>query len=265
MRLELLRQLRRRRTWACLALVVGLPVVVVVAVWLSGPPAPGSQAELVDVSGRGGLDAAFFCLQVSSGFMLVVVTALVAGDAVASEAQWGSLRYLLVRPVARWRLLRVKLAVAALLAAVATLLVPLVGVVAGTLAFGWHRLVTPLGGDFGTADGTRRLALATLYVVAQYGVVLALAFLFSTATDAPLAAVGGATVLVVVSQVLDLVRALGSVRVVLPTHYWFSWFDLLRSPVPTGDMARGLVSAIPWTVVPLAIAFWHFRRKDVLS
>lgn len=263
--LELLRQLKRRRTLVAYALCVALPVVIVVSIKLSGGPGGDHAADLVDVSSRSGLDAAFFVLQVTSGFLMVVVMSLFAGDAIASEASWGSLRYLLVRPIPRLRLLRVKLAVAALLGCSAVVLIPLVGLVAGTLAFGWKPLATPLGGSFSTGDGLLRLLAADLYVLATLLVVLALAFLFSTLTDAPLAAVGGATITIVVSEILDAVRALGVVRDYLPTHYWFSWFDLLKTPVPTDQMARGLLSAIPWTVGPLALAFWHFRRKDVLS
>ncbi|MDQ1689275.1 MAG: type transport system permease protein [Frankiaceae bacterium] len=263
--LELLRQLRRRRTYVTFALVVGLPILIVTSIAVGGGPGDGRQGDLVDVASRSGINAAFFCLQAASGFLLVVVVAMFAGDAVASEASWGSLRYLLVRPIPRWRLLRVKLAVAALLSVTAVLLIPVVGLAAGTVAFGWRPASTPLGGAFSVGTGLERLAAADAYIAVSLAVVLALAFLFSTMTDAPLAAVGGAVVATVVSQILDLVSSLGRVRLFLPTHYWFSWLDLLSTPVPTGAMARGLVSAVPWTVLPLAVAFWHFRRKDVLS
>ena len=265
MLIELRRQLKRRRTLITFLLVTGLPILIVTSIALSGGPGGDQRADLVDVASRSGINAAFFCLQASSGFLLVVVVALFAGDAVASEASWGSLRYLLVRPIPRLRLLRVKLTVATLLSVAATLLVPLVGLIAGAIAFGWKPAVTPLGGAFSIGSGLARLAGADLYILSSLAVVLALAFLFSTLTDAPLAAVGSAVVATVVSQILDLVSSLGRVRVVLPTHYWFSWLDLLQTPVPTDTMSKGLISALPWTIGPLLLAFWHFRRKDVLS
>ena len=67
------------------------------------------------------------------------------------------------------------------------------------------------------------------------------------------------------AQVLDQVTALGVVRDALPTHYWFSWTGLLQTPPDTSTVSVGLLTAIPWTVVPLLLAFWNFRRKDILS
>jgi len=96
-------------------------------------------------------------------------------------------------------------------------------------------------------------------------VVIALAFWFSTLTDAPLSAVGGAVVLVVVSEILDQVSALGAVRNVLPTHYWLTWLDLLVDPINARPMTTGLLQMLPWVAVPLLLAFRHFSRKDVLS
>jgi ABC-2 type transport system permease protein len=84
-------------------------------------------------------------------------------------------------------------------------------------------------------------------------------------TDQPLTAVGGAAVLVVVSEILDQVSALGSVRQYLPTHYWLAWLDLLVDPVDATHMTRGLLEMLPWVAVPLGLAFWNFRRKDILS
>ena len=96
-------------------------------------------------------------------------------------------------------------------------------------------------------------------------VVVGLAFLFSTMTDSPLTAVGGAVVLVVVSEILDQVSALGSIRTGLPTHFWIAWLDLLIDPVDASNMAKGLLQMVPWVLVPLALAFWNFSRKDILS
>src|SRR3979490_1029719 len=75
-----------------------------------------------------------------SRFLLVVVVAIFAGDAVAGEATWGSLRYSLVRPIGRARLLAVKVTMALVFVVIATALIVLTGLIAGGLAFGWHRI-----------------------------------------------------------------------------------------------------------------------------
>jgi ABC-2 type transport system permease protein len=263
---EIRRQAKRRRTLYAFLALVAIPTVVLIALLTNGGPGDrGGPPELVDVASSSGLNFALFMLLATSQFLLVVVVSLFAGDAVASEGQWGSLRYLLTRPIPRFRLLRTKLVVAALYAGAAVLLVPLVSLAMGTVAFGWSSVQTPLAGALGVNTGLSRLALGTGYVVACMAVVVALSFLFSTMTDAPLTAVGGAVVLVVVSEILDQVAALGSVRQGLPTHYWLAWLDLLVDPVDASNMTKGLLEMVPWVVVPLLLAFWNFRRKDVLS
>ena len=263
---EIRRQAKRRRTLYSFLALVAIPSIVMTALLVNGGPTDrGGPPELVDVASAGALNFALFMLLATSQFLLVVVVSLFAGDAVASEGQWGSLRYLLTRPIPRARLLRTKLVVASLYAGAAVLLVPLASVAMGTLAFGWTAVQTPLAGALGVNTGLSRLALGTGYVVATMAVVVALAFLFSTMTDAPLSAVGGAVVFVVVSEILDQVSALGSLRDGLPTHYWLAWLDLLVDPVDASTMTTGLLQMVPWVVVPLALAFWNFSRKDILS
>ena len=265
-KVEVLRQAKRRRTIYAFLALLAIPLIVMTALLVNGGPQDrGGQPQLVDVASASGLNFALFVLLATSQFLLVVVVSLFAGDAVASEGQWGSLRYLLTRPIPRARLLRTKLVVAALYAAVAVVLVPVASLAMGAIAFGWSAVQTPLAGALGINTGLSRLALGTGYVVATMAVVVALAFLFSTMTDAPLTAVGGAVVLVVVSEILDQVSALGTIRNGLPTHYWLSWLDLLVDPVNASHMTTGLLAMVPWVVLPLALAFWNFSRKDVLS
>lgn len=263
---ELQRQAKRRRTLYAFLALLAIPAIVMTALLVNGGPDTGNgPPQLVDVASSSGLNFALFMLLATSQFLLVVVVALFAGDAVASEAQWGSLRYLLTRPIPRARLLRTKLVVAGLYAGAAVVLVPLASLAMGTMAFGWSAVQTPLAGALGVNTGLGRLALGSAYVVATMAVVTALAFWFSTLTDAPLSAVGGAVVLVVVSEILDQVSALGTIRNGLPTHYWLAWLDLLVDPVDASHMTTGLLQMLPWVVVPLLLAFRHFARKDVLS
>ena len=264
---EVRRQAKRRRTLYAFLALLAIPAIVVVALVVNGAPAANGPngPQLVDVASSSATNFALFMLLATSQFLLVVVVSLFAGDAVASEAQWGSLRYLLTRPIPRARLLRTKLVVAGAYSAAAVALVPLASLAMGAVAFGWSSVQTPLAGALGVNTGLARLALATAYVMATMAVVVALAFWFSTLTDSPLTAVGGAVVLIVVSEILDQVTALGSLRLGLPTHYWLAWLDLLRDPVDTSMMTTGLLEMLPWVAVPFALAFRHFDRKDVLS
>jgi ABC-2 type transport system permease protein len=111
------------------------------------PEGGGAFGSLVDLATSGGLNFALFCLAVSAGFLLVVVVALFCGDPVASEASWGSLRYLLAIPVPRVRLLAVKLVVALAYSLLALLILTATGLLVGTLRY-W---LAPLGSTVAAA------------------------------------------------------------------------------------------------------------------
>jgi ABC-2 type transport system permease protein len=162
----------------------------------------------------------------------VVVVALFCGDAVASEASWGSLRYLLAVPVPRARLLGIKLLVALLYSARGDAAAGGTALLAGTLRYGWNPLRAPVGGTLSPGDGWSGCSPCWATSPRRSLVVGALAFLLSVSTDAPLGAVGGAVLLYIVSNILDQITALGSIRAFLPTHYNEAWLGLLSDTHP---------------------------------
>ncbi len=264
-RVELVRQLRRRRTQVAFGLAALLPVLLWSAFELGDDGPPGGAPNLVDLAKGSGANFAVFALFVSASFLLVVVVALFFGDTVASEASWSSLRYLLAAPVPRARLLRQKAIVAGLLSAVAILLLPAVSLLVGTLAYGANNLVSPTGESLPYTGGATAVALGALYVVVHLSWVAGLATLLSVSTDAPLGAVGGAVMTSIVSQILDQITALGDLRNYLPTHYGNAWAGLLAEQVDWGDMTRGAFSAVAYASVFFALAVWRFGRKDITS
>ncbi|GAA4963544.1 ABC transporter permease [Yinghuangia aomiensis] len=264
-RVEALRQLRRRRTLVMLGLLAALPWILVVAFKVGGSPSRDNVPTLVDVATRSGLNLTAFALFVSTGFLLVVAVALFCGDTVASEASWSSLRYLLAAPVPRARLLRVKLAVSLAYSAFALVLLPAMALLAGTIAFGWGPLEIPIGGTLGAGDAMERMLIVVVYGIVSQLVVAAVAFWLSTVTDAPLGAVGGAVGLVVVSNIVDAVTALGSWRDVLPTHWQFAWVDALQADLEWEGMVKGSAISVAYACVFIALAFRHFERKDIVS
>jgi ABC-2 type transport system permease protein len=264
---ELRRQFKRRRTLGVLVLMVALPLILIAALQLGGTEEAeqNSRINLVDVATAGGLNFTLFVLFATTGFFLVVVFALFFGDTVASEAQWGSLRYTLATPVPRMRLLRQKWYAALLLSVGALLVLTAVAVLAGGAAFGFEAIRTPVGVTLDQGDGLLRLAGIVGYLAVHLLVVGALAFWFSTITDAPLAAVGGAVFTTIVFAILDQVEQLGSIRDYFPTAFDFAWTDLLQTPVDSSDLFRGVVQSLVYTAVFTALGFRHFARRDVTS
>jgi ABC-type transport system involved in multi-copper enzyme maturation permease subunit len=264
---EAVRQLRRRRTMIAFLILLVLPWILIGAFEISGPPAPGSGAPgLVDMATEGGLNFAMFSVFVSAGFLLVVAVALFCGDTIATEASWASLRYLLAAPVPRARLLRQKLIVALGYSTVAVLSLPLMALIAGTIVFGWHPLrLPPAGVELAAGAALGRLAIVLGYVLITELVVAALAFLFSVSTDSPLGAVGGAVGLMIVSNILDAVTALGPWREILPSHWQFAWLEAVAPQVTWGGMIEGASVSACYALILFALAFRRFRGKDIVS
>ncbi len=264
---EVRRQLGRRRTLGVFAFMALLPLLLILAFAIGNPADLGrnNTINLVDVATSGALNFMLFIFFVTTGFFLVIVFALFFGDTVASEAGWGSLRYLLAIPVPRGRLLMRKLLVALFLSLSALALLMAVSLIAGWICYGWHSVGTPVGIELSPGAASWRIVLIAAYIAVNMLMVGALAFYLSVRTDAPLAAVGGTVFIVIVSSILGQVDALGDLRNWLPTQYNFAWVGMLGVPPDTSQMIRGVSFALAYAAILLALAFRHFHKKDVTS
>lgn len=271
-RVELYRQLKRKRTAFAYGFVLSLPILVAIAVKFGpsgnsgGPTRLGSgTTDLIGLATLGAANFTTTMLYFSTPFLLVTVVALFNGDTVASEASWSTLRYLLASPVPRTRLLLQKIKVSLTLSLIAVLLVPLSAWIVGTIAFGLKPLQTPLGATFDNETALSRIAIMTGYLAISLLFVAGLAFYLSVRTDAPLGAVGVAVGISILLNILDAITALGVVREWLPVHYAFSWFDALSITIDWSQMIRGASYCAMTGILFYALAIMKFAKKDVTS
>lgn len=257
------RQATRPRTRWILLILAALPLVVVAAFALGDQRGGGPGFD--DVATTGAANFTVFMLFVTAELLLLIVGCLFVGDTVASEAGWGSLRYLLTAPVPRARLLTAKL-----LVGLGWTTLALVGFLAwvllvGGMAYGWDGLLVPAGGVIGWGSFGWRLVVAAAFILVAQLPFVAIAFWLGVRTDAPLAAVGAGVMSAIISSILDSIDAIGEWRVLLPNHNARAWIGLFGQEVPWGELLHGVLWALLWASVVLALAWRHFERKDVLS
>jgi ABC-2 type transport system permease protein len=264
---ELRKLLRRPRTWLTVALLAALPTLVAVflAVTRVGPRPGEGPAFLAAVLDNGTLFPAA-ALAIVLPIFLPVAVAVTAGDAIAGEASGGTLRYLLVRPVGRTRLLVAKLVMVVVFILLTVVIVAAVGFVVGTQLFGAHPVPSLSGGaPLSAREVTMRILVTVGYVAWSMLGVAAVALFLSTLTDSALGAALGALAALVTSQVLVALDAAAAVRPYLPTRYWLAFVDLYRTPILWHDVVRGFALQAAYVVVLLGLAWANFASKDVKS
>ena len=271
-RTEFTKAAARTRTLVIGLLLVGLPTLIVVAINArSDRPDRDGGEGLFRLASQSGLLVPAAVLSATSGFLLIVIAGTLAGDSVASDASWGNLRYVLMRPVSRVRLLLAKAFVAGTLIWAATILVTLAALAAGLILFGAHPVTVPgLGGLFGGFDLSTgalalRVVIATGYVAFGFSALLALGTLFSTLTDTAASAIGATVGVYIVSEILDSISQLGQVRYAFPTHYFGAWETMFTKNTYSREMIVGIVVQVVYLVVVGAAAITWFNRKDIRS
>jgi len=271
-RTEFVKAAVRMRSLVVMLLLVGLPTLIVVAINARGRRANADNGEgLFRLAQQSGLLIPAAVLSAMSGFLLVVVAGTFAGDSVASDAAWGNLRYLLMRPAPRGRLLVAKAIVAGVLIWICTVLVALAGLVAGVVLFGSHSVVVPTlpglssGFVLGSATLLGRVAIATVYVAFGYTALLAIGTLFTTLTDTATAAVGATIGVYIVSEILDSISQLGEIRYVFPTHYMGAWQSMFTQNQYSSDMVAGIIVQLAYLAVFGTAAIIRFRTMDIRS
>ncbi|MFD2092211.1 ABC transporter permease [Blastococcus deserti] len=266
---ELRKMFRRPRTWATVAVLNALPVLVAVLLVLTDlAPRPGEGPPFLSAVLRNGALYPLAALAIVLPLFLPIAVAVVAGDSIAGEAQAGTLRYLLARPVGRTRLLVAKLIAVMAFVLVTVVVVAAVGYVLGTTLFE----AEPVAGG-SSVSGTSltpeqisgRTLLAVGYVAVSMLGVAAFGLFFSTLTDSPLGATMGALAVLVASSLLFTLDAASPIAPYLPTRYWLAFVDFFRDPILWRDITRGIALQAVYVGVLLAAAWANFTTKDVTS
>ncbi|WP_050513035.1 ABC transporter permease [Streptomyces sp. JS01] len=274
LRSEITTLLRRHRTYALLAVLAAVPVLIGIAVRIEtgggggggegGPDGGAGPAFLAQVTNNGYF-LVFAALAATLPVFLPMAVGVVAGDAVAGEANSGTLRYLLVAPAGRTRLLLVKYASVLVFCLVATLVVAVSALAAGALLFPVGDVTTISGTRIGFGEGVVRAALTALVVAVSLTGFAAIGLFVSTLTGSGIGAMAATVGLLITVQILDNIPQLSGVHPYLFAHYWMSFADVLREPVYWDDLSKNVQLQGLYVAVFGSAAWARFTAKDITA
>ncbi len=266
-RVELTKMLRRPRTWVTIAGLNALPTLVAILLALTDlGPRPGTGPPFLSAVLTDGTLFPLAALGIVLPLFLPVAVAVVGGDAIAGEVQTETLRYLLVRPVSRARLLVAKLLSVIAFVFVATLAVALVAYVEGRLLLGdapATGVVSVSGSSLTETQMFERTLMAFAYVVLAMLGVATIALFLSTMTDSAVGAALGTIGLLVASTVLLGLDAAESIKPYLITRYWLAFVDLFREPIRWHDVINGVLAQLAYLAVFATAAWANFATRDI--
>ncbi|WP_367044246.1 ABC transporter permease [Streptomyces sp. Je 1-332] len=263
---------RRWRTLALLGVLAAVPVLVGVAVRIEtsdgssmgGGGEGGGPAFIAQVTNNG-LFLVFTALAATLPFFLPMAVGVVAGDSIAGESSAGTLRYLLVAPAGRTRLLLAKYATAMTFCLVATLVVAVSALAVGALLFPLGEVTTISGTRIGFGEGLARALLIALVVAASLIGVAALGLFVSTLTSSGIAAMATTVGLLITIQILDQIPQLHAIQPYFFSHYWLSFADLMREPVYWDELVKNLGLQGLYAALFGSAAWARFGAKDITA
>ncbi|MGW7382554.1 ABC transporter permease [Streptomyces sp. NPDC054794] len=271
LRNELVTTFRRWRTLALLGVLAAVPVLVGIAVKIetrdgsSAGGGGGAGPAFIAQITNNGLFLVFTALAATLPFFLPMAIGVVAGDAIAGEANAGTLRYLLVAPAGRSRLLLTKYATVMAFCLVATLVVAVAALIMGALLFPLGELTTISGTRISFADGLGRALLIALVVAASLTGIAALGLFISTLTNSGIAAMATTVGLLITIQILDQIPQLHALQPYFFSHYWLSFADLMREPVYWDNLVKNLGLQALYAGVFGSAAWARFTTRDVTA
>jgi ABC-2 type transport system permease protein len=273
LRSELVTTFRRWRTLALLGVLAAVPILVGIAVKIetsdgSGVGGGGGGGEgpaFISQITNNGLFLVFTALAATLPFFLPMAIGVIAGDAIAGEANAGTLRYLLVAPAGRTRLLLTKYATTMAFCLVATLVVAVSALTVGALLFPLGDLTTISGTQISFTEGLGRALLIALVVAASLTGVAALGLFVSTLTNSGIAAMATTVGLLITVQILDQIPQLHALQPYFFSHYWLSFADLMRDPIYWDDLVKNLGLQGLYAAVFGAAAWARFTTKDITA
>lgn len=202
--------------------------------------------------------------------LLPLYVALVGGDLVAKEAEDGTLRMILSRPISRLRLLVVKWIAGIIFSAILVLALGLMALLFARLVFPWKGLFvfSPLRSTFGVFradEGLRLYSFSILFVAANSIAQLSVAFMFSCFNVKPAAATILALSYLFINMVLENIPFFEAYQNWFITHHFDCWLLVFHSPAPWMEILQSEAILLGISATVFVIGCTAFQMRDIKS
>ena len=260
-RWEIAKLLAQKRTYLGLGAAMLVPLIfVTVLVFQTGGP---NDVPLGRYIRDTGLAVPFVVLFFMSIWGLPLITALVAGDIVASESHNGTLKTILTRSRERGQVFTGKVLASMTYTVTVVLAMALVGLVAGSVAWGFHPLTSLSGTKVSAAHGLALLLASLAVYVLPLAGIAAFGLMLSTVTRNSAASVVGTLMFALLMQLLGVLPGTESIRGYLLATQFEAWHGFLRIPADWAPVTRALWVCALYIGLPLSAAYLVFLRRDV--
>jgi ABC-2 type transport system permease protein len=256
--------MRRRRNQLILVTLAAIPIIIGTAVKLAAPSGSDAGALIGNIT-HNGIFVSFTALVVVIPIFLPMAVAVVVGETVAGEANLGTLRYLLVVPVGRTRLLVTKFLAVGFWCLATALTVAIAGLAIGFALFPRGKVTLLSGTETSMLGGLGRLSVVVGYAALMMLAIAAMGLFISTLTEVPIAAMAATLAAAITMQVLVAVPQLHAVHPWLISRYLLAFGDVLRDPLSFAGLTHGCLAALAYVGVFFALAWARFTTKDVSS
>ena len=261
-RWELTKLRFQKRTYLGLGAATLVPIIFVVAVHFR-PDRRGGDFAFSSYLTKSGLAFPLVILLFGAVWLFPLITALVAGDIIASEDHNGTLKTIFTRSLERSQIFGGKLLAAATYAVAAILITGTVAVVAGSIESGFHSLQS-LSGTIVSAPKSLELVYASLLVyLIPILTIVAIGLMLSSITRNSAAAVVGTLMISLLFQLIGILPGLSGLQPYLLSTQFNAWQGLLRTPIDWTPIIRAAWVCAMCGVPAVAAAYLVFLRRDV--
>jgi ABC-2 type transport system permease protein len=263
-RWELFKLRFQKRTYLGLGASIAVPILFVLAIhFRNGGGDRRGDFAFSSYLDRSGLAVPLVMLLFGAIWLFPLITALVAGDIIASEDHNGTLKTIFTRSLERGQIFAGKALAAATYAIFAIFLAGTVAVVAGSLQSGFNSLQSLSGTIVSAPKGLELVYVSLLVYLIPIAAIVCIGLLLSSITRNSAAAVVGTLMVSLLFQVIGILPGLSGLQPYLLSTQFNAWQGLLRTPIDWAPIIRAAWVCAMYGVPALFGAYLVFLRRDV--
>ena len=289
LKIEIFKIFKRPRTYIAFAVIALIIILIQIALKFGGKEYVGLIMSGVgdsfeEIPTENILNGYLVCFIILNLLLIhiPILVALVSGDAIAGEANMGTLRLLASKPVSRVQLLIVKFAASVFYTMILLIWVAVLALFLSILLFGvnWLGVARELQFNVMESDDVLwRYGLAFCFAAIGLICVASLAFMLSVFSDNSIGPIVITVCVIIVFTILTQMQIPfydETIKPYLFTTHMLGWKGFFYVKAVDGVTEKGSIEnlsailksaaiLVGYTAAFLGIAFWYFKRKNILS